>query len=287
MNKLEQHFLKQMHARAMREMELRLSEYSPEREWIAIKYPDIEEGSEAWDRAAQEYYDWCEFDIEVTTLLMFEASLENVGDRYENALWELDELQALLAVPQPSIVSRLAYVHCVTVMEAFLMYAARAMLNLPSHLARFHERKARFILNEKKRNALDKSHKKDKERPADPTPSVSAYVARPPTRTRDYMGTVRDTVVAMTFHNVGHIERYFSAMLTTPPDWPLDETFKAIIETRQDLVHRNGITKEERPVVIHPRDLELALCTMRRFIMLAHADFQVEIALHHGAEPDF
>ncbi|MGQ6146121.1 hypothetical protein ACUNHO_24385 [Serratia sp. IR-2025] len=287
MSKLERFFFKQMHARAMREMELRLSEYSPEREWIAITYPGLEEGSEAWDRAAQEYYDWCELDIEVTTLLLFEASLENVGDRYDHALRELDELQALLAVPQPIIVSRLAYVHCVTVMEAFLMYAARAMLNLPSHLARFHERKACFILNEKKRNALDKSHQRDREKPADPSPSVSAYVTLPSTRTRDYMGTVRDTVGAMTFHNVGHIERYFRAMLTIPPDWPLDDTFKAIIETRQDLVHRNGITKEERQVVIKVSDLELALCTMRKFITLANADFQAEIALHHGAKPDF
>ncbi|NIC29268.1 hypothetical protein [Serratia plymuthica] len=190
-------------------------------------------------------------------------------------------------MPQRDIVSRLAYVHCVTVIEAFLMYAARAMLSLPPYLARFHERKERFIHSEKKRNALDKTHKKDRERLANPTPSVSAYVTLPPTRTGDYMDTVRNTVGAMTFHNVGHIERYFSAMLSTPPDWPLDETFKAIIETRQDLVHRNGITKEERQVVINTHDLELALCTMRRFITLANADFQAEAARYLAPEQGF
>lgn len=100
-------------------------------EWIAENYPDAEEGTPEWDAAAQEYswfQDWME---EAAEQQYFEASLASIPDRLQDAKAELDELESLMQFNQPGIVERMAYVHCVSVLDSFLMYSARALLSHP------------------------------------------------------------------------------------------------------------------------------------------------------------
>ena len=100
-------------------------------------FPDAEEDSEEWYDAAQEYgwyQDWME---EAAEQHYFEASLASIPDRLENAKDELQELEQLLQIAQPGIVLRMAFVQVVTVMDSFLMYSARALLNHEPHLNRF------------------------------------------------------------------------------------------------------------------------------------------------------
>lgn len=68
----------------------------------------------------------------------FQDSLNDLEDRYTHAVHELEELKALVTSAPADIVFRMAYAHTVTVMEAFMMYSARALLNDPEHLNRFY-----------------------------------------------------------------------------------------------------------------------------------------------------
>jgi hypothetical protein len=67
------------------------------------------------------------------------ASLNNVHQRYVHANQELKKLYALLDNEQPELVYRMSFVHAVTVMEAYLMYCARALLEHDSPLKRFRD----------------------------------------------------------------------------------------------------------------------------------------------------
>lgn len=55
---------------------------------------------------------------------------------------------------QPGIVERMAYVHCVSVLDSFLMYSARALLNHPPHLQRFLQVADSLIANKEDRRKL-------------------------------------------------------------------------------------------------------------------------------------
>lgn len=52
---------------------------------------------------------------------------------------ELKKLHALLDEKQPELVYRMSFVHAVTVMEAYLMYCARALLEEDRPLERYFE----------------------------------------------------------------------------------------------------------------------------------------------------
>ncbi|HFT1072117.1 TPA: hypothetical protein ACMEZR_000196 [Klebsiella pneumoniae] len=93
-------------------------------EWIFNNYPEAEEGTPEWDAAVQEYswiQDWMEDSAEQQ---YFEASLASIPDRLQDAKDELCELENLMQFNQPRIVQRMAYVHCVSVLDSFLMYSA-------------------------------------------------------------------------------------------------------------------------------------------------------------------
>jgi hypothetical protein len=62
----------------------------------------------------------------------------------------------------------------------------------------------------------------------------------------------------MTFHNVKTIERYFSAVLHTPPVWPV-KPLDIIADWRNDLVHRNGVDEHDVPRGISAQQLQNAL----------------------------
>jgi hypothetical protein len=111
--------------------------------WLAENYPDVVPGSEEWEQAAnlycweQEYLaDQAQWDHEHG---LFVASLNNVHQRYLHAMQELKGLYTLLDTEQPELVYRMSFVHAVTVMEAYLMYCARALLEEDLPLTRFRD----------------------------------------------------------------------------------------------------------------------------------------------------
>lgn len=111
--------------------------------WLAENYPDVVPGSEEWEQAANLYYweqeylaDQAQWDHEHG---LFVASLNNVHQRYLHASQELKKLHALLDEKQPELVYRMSFVHAVTVMEAYLMYCARALLEEDRPLERYFE----------------------------------------------------------------------------------------------------------------------------------------------------
>ncbi|EFZ4562092.1 hypothetical protein BL992_000027 [Shigella flexneri] len=80
-------------------------------EWISINYPEAEEETLEWDAATQEYSwfrDWME---EAAEQQHFEASLNCIPERLQEALDELHELQGLLETEQlivsPNLLSEL------------------------------------------------------------------------------------------------------------------------------------------------------------------------------------
>ncbi|EKF67068.1 hypothetical protein B194_5362 [Serratia plymuthica A30] len=207
-------------------------------EWIAANCPDAEEDSEEWYDAAQEYgwyQDWME---EAAEQQYFEASLASIPDRLENAKDELQELEQLLQIAQPGIVLRMAFVQVVTVMDSFLMYSARALLNHEPHLNRFMQQ-ATLLVAHKGQIRMLLDPKWSEQEPNVDTP-VDVYRWR-----------AQALVGKMTFQNHKSIRRYFTTMLTTPYDWPLDD-LEVVIRTRNDLVHRNGVTASHEPVHIWP-----------------------------------
>lgn len=264
---------------------------SPQAQWIRDTYPDIEEDSTAWEAATQAYDVQLAWEEGVIGQMWFEASLNNIQDRYDHACAELDELQALLDSPQANIVMRLAYVHCVTVMEAFLLYAARALLNHRPHLERFHAKKGEFLRKGPVIKALDTAYEAEKNgnEPAlyryRDVPGQAALACSEATCASlgHYKGKAQAVVGSLAFQSTGFIERYFSALLTTRPAWSFTP-LKPLVDTRNDLVHRNGVTKDNRPVHINSGNLSEALATVRHFIHEAAVSLREESALSGGVE---
>ena len=112
-------------------------------EWLKENYPDVIPNSEEWEQAANLYYweqealaDQAQWDHEHG---LFEVSLNDVHQRYRHARQELKKLYALLDREQPELVYRMSFVHAVTVMEAYLMYCARSLLEHDWPLKRFRD----------------------------------------------------------------------------------------------------------------------------------------------------
>ncbi len=240
-------------------------------EWIITNHPEAEEGTPEWDHALQEYgwfQDWME---EAAEQQEFEASLERIPDRLQEAVGELQELEDLLVDDQPDIVLRMAFVHTVTVLDSFLMYSARALLNHPPHLQLFLQNADSLIRNKDDRKTLRDPWWREQE-PEVKTPD-KAYIWR-----------AQALVSKMTFQNPKIIARYFSTMLVTPHDWRTGQ-LEDVINTRNDLVHRNGITLNHEPVVIWPDRVKEAIQLVSDFIENAAATLLQEDA-HYRTDDD-
>ncbi|MFJ5338800.1 hypothetical protein ACIPSD_06755 [Pectobacterium sp. CHL-2024] len=223
-------------------------------EWIAEHYPEAEEGTEEFDAAGLAHSWMLDALADDAERQWFQDSLNDLDDRYRHAVGELDELNALVTTAQSNIALRLAYAHTVTVMEAFVMYSARALLSDPAHLARFDSFVApgfRKQLEQCKSEVLRNTQKR-----ADGTPANDPNLKR---------RTAQLFVSRQTFHNLERLKNYFQLALKTPPDWPIDR-LENIVATRQHLVHRNGVSKDDEPVSISQWDLTEAIAAVRLFI---------------------
>lgn len=223
-------------------------------EWINENYPDAEEGTSEWEIAAQDY-SWMMDDLaEQAEWQWFKDSLNDLDDRYIHAVRELNELKELSNSSQPSIVFRMAYAHIVTVMEAFLMYSARALLNDAKHLNRFYSRIAPSFqkrIKQCRSEVLENVQQRGE--------GVSINEADVERRTAQFF------VSQQTFHNLDNLQNYFSSVLELPYEWPFSH-LKYIVETRQDLVHRNGVSKHDEQVCIGSWHLEHATNDVRAFV---------------------
>lgn len=182
----------------------------------------------------------------------FEASLASIPDRLQDAKAELDELESLMQFNQPRIVERMAYVHCVSVLDSFLMYSARALLSHPPHLQKFLHEADSLVPNKEDRRKLLASKWVEQEPDKDTPEKV-------------YTWRAQSLVAKKTFQSHKVIGRYFSRMLTTPHEWPLEE-IKGVIKTRNALVHRNGVTESLEPVYISSGSVQNAICCVFRSI---------------------
>lgn len=229
--------------------------------WLEENYPDVVPDSEEWEQATNLYYweqdalaDQAQWDHEHG---LFVASLSNVHQRYLHANQELKKLWALLDNPQPELVYRMSFVHAVTVMEAYLMYCARALLEYDWPLRRFQDE---YYLPRTRRP-------KKKEKQIARAMDISLF--RP---------IARNLVSKMTFHNVKHIEHYFSTVLHVPPIWPL-RPLGIITQWRNDLVHRNGVDEQDVPLAISPLQLQNALQKVYELISAANISMRQEVDL--------
>lgn len=228
--------------------------------WAAEYHPDVEPDTPEWELIGQYYSDWQDFMAEQAyqeyQQEKFAASLNNVHERYKHAILELRRLYALLDITQPEIVYRIAYVHAVTVMEAYLMYCARALLEHEWPLRRFLE--VYYLQSE---NISKKSKQSAR--------VMDLSLFRP---------LARMHVSRMTFHNVRTIESYFGAVLHVPPVWPLDP-LAVITQCRNDLVHRNGVAENDVPFDISPQQLRNGLRKVHELIDAADLSMRQEVDL--------
>jgi len=227
-------------------------------EWLEENYPDVVPDSEEWEQAANLYYweqealaDQAQWDHEHG---LFVASLNNIQQRYQHANQELKKLYALLDKEQPELVYRMSFVHAVTVLEAYLMYCARALLEHDWPLERYFEE---YYL------PFARADKKEKQAAREMPLSKFRPVAR-------------NVVSNMTFHNVKTIERYFGAVLHIPPVWPV-KPLGIIADWRNDLVHRNGVDEHDEPRVISVQQLQNALQKVSDLIEAAHLSLSLEM----------
>lgn len=227
-------------------------------EWLEENHPDVVPGSEEWEHITNLYYweqealaDQAQWDHEHG---LFVASLNNVHQRYLHARQELTKLYALLDADQHELVYRMSFVHAVTVMEAYLMYCARALLEHDWPLKRFRDAyymKSKRIKNPEKHAARE----------------MDLSLFRP---------AAQNFVSRMTFHNVETIERYFGTVLHIPPVWPT-EPLGIIADWRNDLVHRNGVDEHDVPRVISAPQLQNALQKVSDLIEAADMSLRLEV----------
>lgn len=229
-------------------------------EWLADNYPDVVPNSEEWEQAANLYYweqeaiaDQAQWDHEHG---LFVASLNNVHQRYLHAKQELKKLYTLLDKEQPELVYRMSFVHAVTVMEAYLMYCARALLEHDWPLTRFRDEF--YMKSDKIKNPVKHAARE-----------MDLSLFRP---------AAQNFVSRMTFHNVKTIERYFGAVLHIPPVWPV-QPLGIIADWRNDLVHRNGVDEHDEPRVISAQQLQNALQKVSELIDAADLSMRQEIDL--------
>lgn len=241
-------------------------------EWITSNFPEAEEDTPEWDVAAQEYRwfkDWMEEAGEQQ--YYFEASLASIPDRLNEAKDELCELERLLETDQPDIVLRMIFAHSVTVLDSFLMYSARSLLNHPPHLQLFLNNAVSLVRNKDDRKNL-LAPKWFEQKPGTDTPQ-QAYIWR-----------AQAIVAKMTFQSHKTINNYFSAMLVTPHNWPTEQ-LKVVIDTRNDLVHRNGVTPDHEQVYLWPERVKDTIRLVFRFIETA-ATTLLQEDTHFRSEDD-
>lgn len=229
--------------------------------WAAEHYPDVSPDTPAWEQIGNYFY-WEQDALEVqhyeeTLEIWFQEklrasfSLDNIEQRFWHAMRELVDLEQLNNVPQPELVCRMGIVHSVSVMDAFLMYCARALLNHDWPLRRFRDNYFLPFASAKEIKAAS-------------TDNLSLF--------RD---SARRYVARKSFQSEDFIKRYFSTVLHFPCDWQLFN-LGWLSEFRNDLVHRGGYTKTGSRRDVSSADLSRAISVVEAIIETAMASLRLE-----------
>lgn len=182
------------------------------------------------------------------------------------------ELEELLQIGQPNIVLRMIFVHTVTILDSFLMYSARALLNHPPHLQRFLRNAKALIRKDERKVLLNRNL-------VEQNPDVD-------TPEQAYIWRAQALIAKMTFQSHKAISRYFSAMLVTPHNWAAEQ-MQVMKDTRNDLVHRNGITPNHVEVQIWPNCVKDIIRIIFDFIDTAAATLLQEDARYRTDDDTF
>ncbi|ADU73018.1 hypothetical protein [Pantoea sp. At-9b] len=230
--------------------------------WISHHYPDAEEGSEEWEYAALDYASFLDWEEAVHEQQFFEESLSNISDRFQHALQELASMDGRLQSIKDDLLLRLIFSHAITVLDSYLIYSARALLMHDKHLDHFllHVKNAGFRKDDVKEILNPKWTEQEPEQ-------VTPY--------HFFRWRAQAVLTRTSFQSPKFIKHYFTLMLATPHDWPLDE-LKRLVETRNDLIHRNGITTSDERVNLTSSRVADAISSIRMLILAAGSTFHTE-----------
>jgi hypothetical protein len=84
-------------------------------------------------------------------------------------------------------------------------------------------------------------------------------------RVKAIRGEVRDTLLDISFHNLGRVKPLYESVLGIRFPDDLEDIIRAV-RTRHDIVHRSGKTKDGRPVKMTREDVERTLSLVEAFV---------------------
>lgn len=230
--------------------------------WIAHYHPDADEGSEEWEYAALDYASFLDWEEAVHEQQFFEESLSEISDRFEHALQELNSLDSLLVSIKDNLQLRLIFSHVITILDSYLIYSARALLMHDKHLNHFllHVKNVGFRKDDVKEIL---------------NPIWTEQEPEQVTPNHFFRWRAQAVLTRTSFQSPKFIRHYFALMLATPHDWPLDE-LKRLVDTRNDLIHRNGITTSNERVNLTSSRVADAVSSIRMLILAAGSTFHTE-----------
>ncbi|MCK6584649.1 MAG: hypothetical protein L6Q49_16260 [Anaerolineales bacterium] len=186
---------------------------------------------------------------------LVESAISN-AEYYQTYLDGIKNVQRLLKLEPPMeeqkvILSRLLYANVVSLMETFLSDAITNLVqNDPSLKRRLVEKVPRF--SEAK---ITKSE-------------TFAWFERMDKEVADYLQS------DVTYHNIFTVEKLYKSVLDVKFPSPEDlADLRRIIETRHDIVHRNGKTVEGKVIVLSANDVKFAIKTINEFV--SHVEKQL------------
>ena len=152
---------------------------------------------------------------------------------------------------QKEILNRLLYANVVSLMETFFSDAiTNLVLNNPALKRKVVEKVPRFT-----EAKITKSE-------------IYAWFERMDKEVADYLQN------DVTYHNIFTVEKLYKSVLDVrfpSPDDLVD--LRKIIETRHDIVHRNGKTVEGEVIVLNDSDVKFAIKVVNEFV--SHVEKQL------------
>ncbi|QXH75627.1 hypothetical protein [Pseudomonas salmasensis] len=199
---------------------------------------DVEESSEAYQALAQEYSDMMDAYDEEAQYRWLER--QSFHDQYIEFDTELRRAVALLSDSEHGshlqMMCKLLYAHVVTLLEAMISTSVQALI----------VRDKKFLLNISRQIETFNRGKK----------FTLAEIAEHP---KGVEGVVLKSLSEMTFHNPTTIKTVLCALIG---DHMKDLDISPMIpisRLRHDIVHRNGRTVDDEPIVLESREVFLAM----------------------------
>ena len=216
--------------------------------WLCSVNPDHEWQASAQNRGVNgSGCPFCHAEKQLRGYLV--ASATSNTEFYQTYLDGIKNVQRLLKLEPPmkeqkEILNRLLYANVVSLMETFFSDAiTNLVLNNPALKRKVVEKVPRFT-----EAKITKSE-------------IYAWFERMDKEVADYLQN------DVTYHNIFTVEKLYKSVLDVrfpSPDDLVD--LRKIIETRHDIVHRNGKTIEGEVIVLDDGDVKFAIKTVNEFV---------------------